>query len=164
MIRVLIAILVANLLAVGGASGGDFGLPSAVRKEVRSVVGMVGSTITNRDHLVEFHKDLAKRYSDTPTLEAFVNDEVWLSVMTSRGVIAPGIFSGRAKAALRPERGDIVKMRIAEYRDVDSYFKLSEVEAVVCRKREADYKECAVDHPLMYELKSGERWSEPAQP
>lgn len=134
-------------------------IPTEIRGQVVSVVGAVGAVWTDDELLVQFHKSVADRYKDTPSLEQFRTDEQWVSAYTSRSLRFPGVTNARSKRSLVLQRGDIVRIRIENFRKVDSYFQVTTVEEVLCRKADQDFDACAARNPLAWKLKSGQEIS-----
>ncbi len=131
-------------------------LPPNVRNEVAGAVAQVGRVWPDDTTLVEFHGVLANRFKDTPPLAELKAKDTWLSVITSRSVRFPGVFVVRSESSQALKRGDIVRVRIVNYRKVDSYFQQSAVESVLCRAGDQGYDECAKANLLSWTLKSGE--------
>lgn len=144
-------------LAIHTAHAAWSDVPPPIRGKVAVVVGRVGSLWEKDQRLVAFHEDLADRYKDTPPLEAFRDQEQWVSVFTSNSLRFPGSFSGRSKASDRVARGDIVRMRLSNFRKVASYFELPTIEAVLCRAGSPEYEACAKDNPLSWLDADGRR-------
>lgn len=154
-----LALFLGGALAPGQSPAGWGDVPPEVRNEVASVVAAVGSVWQDDELYVQFRQSLADRYKDTPALDAFRSTEQWLSVYSSRSVRFPGVFNARSKRDLAVKVGDIVRIRVADYRKADSYFQLTEVEAVLCKADTADFAECSARNPLSWVLRSGERVS-----
>lgn len=147
---------VAALLLPNLAKADWSDVPPSVRDEIVGSIALVGRVWPDDASLTEFHQVLAKRYKDTPALEHLKSQEAWVSVITSRSVRTPGVFMARSPGAMALNRGDIVRVRIAHFRKVDSYFQLNTVEDVLCRASAPDYAECAKSNPLSWKLKSGD--------
>lgn len=149
-------VLAVAAMLLPGIAGADWAdMPPEVRQDVVGAVAVVGRVWPDDAALLEFHSTLAKRYKDTPGLDAFRAQETWVSVITSRSVRFPGVFIARTESGNAPVRGDIVQVRLADFRKVDSYFQLNTVLAVLCRAGAPDYDACAQRNPLSWVLRSG---------
>lgn len=93
---------------------------------------MVGAVWDDYELLVHFHSSPAERYKDTPELGQFGREEQWVSIYTSRSLRYTGVFNGRPSKDLNLHVGDIVRIRLEDYRKVDSYYRVSGVEEVLC--------------------------------
>ncbi len=153
------ALVVALAFSHSAVSAGSTDVPTDVRGQIAFVVASVGSVWDDEEQLVQFHRGLAERFKDTPELGAFRVDEQWTSVFSSRGLRYPGVFNARSKKSLKLQVGDIVRVRVDDYRKVDSYYRLTSVEDVLCRAADPDFQACAERHPLTWALKSGRQVS-----
>ena len=152
-----LAVTAAALLTASPPARADWiDLPAEVRGQVASIVAQVGSVWPDDAQLVEFHQTVASRYKDTPPIATFRAEEQWISVLSSRSLLFPGVFSARALRSEGLKRGDIVRIQVRDSRRVDSYFQLTAVEAVLCRAGAPDYTACAERHALRWTLQSGQ--------
>ncbi|MBI5718768.1 MAG: hypothetical protein HZC37_13890 [Burkholderiales bacterium] len=78
-----------------------------------------------------------------------------MSTYSSRSVRFPAVFNARTSKSLNLRVGDIVRVRIDDYRKVDSYYRIKSVEEVLCRAAEPGFDACSERHPLGWTLKSG---------
>lgn len=129
-------------------------VPPEHRGKISSAVAVVGAVWEDDDLLVQFHRSLAERYKDTPELGQFRREEQWVSTYTSRSLRYPGVFNGRSSKGLNLRVGDIVRIRLEDYRKIDSYYRLSSVEEVLCRSSDPVFEACSERTPLAWTMKS----------
>jgi len=148
------------MLSSVSATAAFFDIAPPYRDKVATVVAQVGSVWPQDEMLNAFHEELKGRYSDTPELAEFKEKERWLSAFSSRSIRYPGVFNARSKASDNVQPGDIVKMRIVNFRRISSYFELSRVEEVLCRTGTPDFDACVSAYPLAWFNEAGERLEE----
>lgn len=124
-------------------------------------VATVGE-VWDRDRRYEvFHQELSGKYSGTPELADFVANEQWVVVFSSRSAVYPGIYKAKGKTAMGLQVGDIVEIKISNFRKASTYQELSEVIRVLCKQGTAEYRECVGDNPMSWFDKDGVKLVQP---
>jgi len=118
-------------------------LAREVEAPIARVVAQVSDVWIRDVRYQTFRTSLADKYPDTPELATFMQDEQWVTVISSYSMVYPGVFKGRAPAEMKLVRGDVVEMRIADYTKAKTYRDLSQVIRVLCKAGASDYVTCA---------------------
>lgn len=152
--RSLCRAIVASLLVAIAGSALAQQKAAEVEAKIGKVIGKVSEVWVKNIRYEGFHKDLAAKFPDTPAWPTFTAEEQWITVISSKSVMFPGVFKGRSKTAMGLQLGDIVEMTLAKA-EPKSYDDLGQVTRLVCRKADPEFAKCAQQNPLTWFDRSG---------
>lgn len=109
---------------------------------VGQAVGSVTEVWAKDDRFAAFHSELGSRIADIPSLEQFMQQEQWVTVLASDSLVKPLVVKARVRPGLKIQVGDVVRVRMADNSRVPSYSDMSELSEVVCPVSTASYREC----------------------
>lgn len=131
------AVLIAALLCWGADEARAQTPPGVVR-----AVGPVTEVWTRDDRFAAFHAELAARFTDVPSLDAFMREERWVTVLTSNSYVLPVFVKARVPKEVQAVVGDVVEIRVAEDSAVTSYAATSLVTKRLCARTAPSFAEC----------------------
>lgn len=153
--------LVVLAMAVGLADGAQAADGREIEAMAAKAVATVGEVWVRDQRYEAFQKELSGKYSGTPDQADFMANEQWVVVYSSKSAVYPGIYKARGKTAMNLQVGDIVEMKIGNFRKASTYQELSEITRVLCKQGTAEYSDCVRDNPMSWYDKDGGKLTQP---